>query len=271
MNMWWLYWRHRPDLYHTIGRGNLFEKHPSGWVGKKPMDRVLVTARVSKYFSISWQPTNIVFSDATVVISTDSDAEAALLTSAFHNEWAWRNASKMKRDLRYTPTDCFETFPFPKKIRDNEALSRLGQRFFDLRQQYMIENNVGLTEFYNRFHSIDCKEDSIEKTRKTMRLIDEAIALAYGWSDLKLDHNIYEVNYLPVTDRNRFTISDQARSEIIVRLSKLNHERYEEEVAQGLHDKKNTSTPRKKKTSPAKDDGNLDLFNFMNVSSKGSK
>lgn len=35
--------------------------------------------------------------------------------------------------------------------------------------------------------------------------------------------------------------------------------------------KKKTSTPRKKKTSPAKDDGNLDLFNFMNVSPKGSK
>ena len=67
-----------------------------------------------------------------------------------------------KRDLRYTPTDCFETFPFPEKIHDNETLSRLGQHFFGLRKKYMLENDVGLTEFYNRFHSVECKEDAIE-------------------------------------------------------------------------------------------------------------
>ncbi len=36
----------------------------------------------------------------------------------------------------------------------------------------------------------------------------------------------------------RFTISESARRDILSRLLKLNHERYAEEVAQGLHDKK---------------------------------
>ncbi|MFL6197813.1 MAG: MarR family transcriptional regulator, partial [Thermoanaerobaculia bacterium] len=36
----------------------------------------------------------------------------------------------------------------------------------------------------------------------------------------------------------RFTVSEEARRKILDRLSQLNRERYEEEVAQGLHDKK---------------------------------
>ena len=98
--------------------------------------------------------------------------------------------------------------------------------------------------------------------------MDEAVAAAYGWDDLDLDHGFHETK-----QGIRFTISEEARREVLHRLLKLNHERYEEEVSQGLHDKKKkkTSTPRKKKTSPAKDDGNMDLFNFMNVSPKGSK
>ncbi len=42
-------------------------------------------------------------------------------------------------------------------------------------------------------------------------------------------------------------------------------------IIQNHKKKKKTLTPRKKKKSPTKDDGNLDLFNFMNASSKGSK
>ena len=36
----------------------------------------------------------------------------------------------------------------------------------------------------------------------------------------------------------RFTISETARREVLDRLLKLNHQRYAEEVTQGLHDKK---------------------------------
>ncbi len=36
----------------------------------------------------------------------------------------------------------------------------------------------------------------------------------------------------------RFTISEAARRDVLGRLLRLNHERYAEEVAQGLHDKK---------------------------------
>jgi hypothetical protein len=45
----------------------------------------------------------------------------------------------------------------------------------------------------------------------------------------------------------RYTISQETRREVMDRLLALNHERYEEEVKAGLHDKKGKKSKRKKK------------------------
>jgi len=42
----------------------------------------------------------------------------------------------------------------------------------------------------------------------------------------------------------RYTISEPARREVLARLLKLNHERYAEEVKQGLHEKKKGATKK---------------------------
>ena len=56
--------------------------------------------------------------------------------------------------------------------------------------------------------------------------MDNAVAAAYGWSDLHLGHGFHETK-----TGARFTISESARREVLARLLKLNHERYAEEVA----------------------------------------
>ena len=56
------------------------------------------------------------------------------------------------------------------------------------------------------------------------------VPAAYGWTDLELDHGFHETR-----QGIRFTISEPARREVLQRLLKLNHERYAEEVKQGLH------------------------------------
>ena len=63
--------------------------------------------------------------------------------------------------------------------------------------------------------------------------MDNAVAAAYGWTDLDLGHGFHETK-----QGLRFTISEPARREVLQRLLKLNHERYAEEVKQGLHGKK---------------------------------
>ena len=46
---------------------------------------------------------------------------------------------------------------------------------------------------------------------------------------------------------SRYTISDEARCDALTRLLTLNHERYAEEVAKGLHKKKIAAAAKKNK------------------------
>jgi hypothetical protein len=80
--------------------------------------------------------------------------------------------------------------------------------------------------------------------------MDEAVLAAYGWQDIQLRHDFYEVDYLPENDRVRYTIHPEARKEVLKRLLLLNHERYEEEIKQGLHKKKDVVAFYKQKGKP---------------------
>ena len=97
----------------------------------------------------------------------------------------------------------------------------------------MVNRQEGLTAVYNRFHDPDESPADIQKLRDLQVEMDKTVAAAYCWSDLDLEHEFHETK-----QGNWFTISESARREVLARLLKLNHERYAEEVAQGLHDKK---------------------------------
>ena len=81
--------------------------------------------------------------------------------------------------------------------------------------------------------------------------MDNAVAAAYGWTDLDLGYGYHETK-----QGVRYTISEPARREVPRRLLKLNHERYAEEVKQGLHQNKKPKASKK----TAKADDNLTLF-----------
>jgi hypothetical protein len=85
----------------------------------------------------------------------------------------------------------------------------------------------------------------IEELRALHVKMDHAVLDAYGWNDVQLLHDFYEVDYLPENDRVRFTIHPNARKEILKRLLELNHKIYSEEVAAGLHNKKKSSGKKK--------------------------
>lgn len=232
MSMWWLHWNARPVLYHTIGRGRHFEKHPKDWIDdRKPQERVLIVTRVSKTLAFSFVPASYIFSDATVVFSFKGNDDFALLQSSIHTAFAWQHASRLKSDLRYSPTDALEPFPFPVSIKqvDSSALNGLGSRFHAARSELMSLYGIGLTKLYNRFHDRADRDVQIEELRQLFCEIDETVARAYGWDDLDLSHDFHEVAYLPENNRMRFTISEPIRIEILRRLAELNRERYEQE------------------------------------------
>lgn len=71
--------------------------------------------------------------------------------------------------------------------------------------------------------------ESMIELRHLHKEMDETVLKAYGWTDIALAHDFYEVDYLPENDRTRYTISSEARREILKRLLMLNHEIYERE------------------------------------------
>ncbi|MCS5515565.1 hypothetical protein NWF32_10520 [Pseudomonas qingdaonensis] len=65
---WWHYADKRPALYHAIGRGQYFERHPDGWFSEtRLLERVFCLSRVTKFIAPAITPSNYVCSDSMVV------------------------------------------------------------------------------------------------------------------------------------------------------------------------------------------------------------
>ncbi|OUS30681.1 hypothetical protein A9Q99_05735 [Gammaproteobacteria bacterium 45_16_T64] len=229
---WWQHKEKRPGLYHSIGRGELFEQHPSDWDPNRTLVRVLVMARgATKYPCFSMLENNLIFGDSLCVIASASFALFAVLSSDIHCEWAWQEGGRKNFDLRYTQESIFETFPFPEGVFEDSLshLTDIGRKFLRLRSEYMMKNSKGLTSFYNDYHNpkvtdknlIDCRSLQVELNRRVIE--------AYSWSDLQPVYGFYEVDYLPEGKNCRFGLNENAKAEILSRLSLLNKERYEAE------------------------------------------
>ena len=83
-----------------------------------PLSRYIVSSRVSKYRIFSWRNGIVMPDDGIVVIASDDDTTFGILHSRFHELWSLGLCTWMGKgnDPRYTPTTCFETFPFPEHL-----------------------------------------------------------------------------------------------------------------------------------------------------------
>ena len=265
---WWIYKRNKIDLYKELTKINF----------------CFVTGFTSKYLAFSKLRTNIVMSNALNILKSDSYCLITLLHSTIHEEWVRKYSSSLESRLRYSSTDVFETFPFPNAFEEyRQQLETIGEAYHEYRRPLMLGMQLGLTKTYNLFHSNAITAQSIndkdkqlaslqkhlEKTATTISFneaiqgilklrelhvqMDEAVLDAYGWNEIELKHDFYDVDYLPENDRVRFTIHPDARKEVLKRLLELNHKIHEEEVEKGLWHKKTT----KKKTYTITESNNM--------------
>ena len=222
---WWQYGDKRPALYRAIA----------------PLDRCIAITLHSPSLQPARVSTGPVYSHGMAVFAYDDDAHFGLLSSALHWCWSAARGSTIGAAPRYTPTDCFETFPHPELT---DAVGIRGGELNDHRSALMLDRQEGLTKTYNRVHDPDERSDDIARLRAIHVALDHAVRDAYGWSDLDLGHDFHETKF-----GTRFTFAPGPRQEVLDRLLELNHERYAEEVRQGLHAKPNAK--RKGKTAPA--------------------
>lgn len=243
-NRWWQYAEKQLSLSNTI-RG---------------LERVLVCSRIGNAFAFTFLPRGIVMNEKLVIFPFSQTAVFSVIQSHVHEAWARFFSSTLKDDLQYTPSDCFETFPFPKNFETDTHLEAIGAAYYDFRAQLMIANNEGLTKTYNRFHDPHERSPAINKLRELHDAMDRAVLDAYGWTDLTptceflLDYDEDEDDEANTSRRKapwRYRWPDDIRDEVLARLLALNAQRAEAERLAGLtaHAATGMSQRRKKPSS----------------------
>ena len=220
---WWQYAEKRPGLYAAIAG----------------LERVLAISRVGQQAALTFLPAGMVYAETTIVFPFSDYTAFCILQSRPHETWARFFASSMKDDLRYTPSDCFETFPFPEAWATRADLEAMGRTYHEFRADLMVRRNEGLTRTYNRFHDPNENTPEVVTLRGLHAAMDRAVLDAYGWRDIPTDCE-FLLDYAADQDElgsskkpYRYRWPDAVRDEVLGRLLELNAERAAEEARVG--------------------------------------
>ena len=220
---WWQYAEKRPGLYAAIAG----------------LERVLVISQISKHLAFEFYTTDVTFSHNCIVFAVSGFASFCALQSQVHVVWARHLGSSFEDRPIYTPTDCFETFPFPGDWETHPILEAAGLSYYKFRAALMIKNKEGLTKTYNRFHDPDDRDPEIVKLRELHAAMDRAVLDVYGWTDLPLDceflldYGVDKEEWGKKKKPYRYRWPDDVRDEVLLRLIELNAARAKEEIRSG--------------------------------------
>jgi hypothetical protein len=291
---WWIYERLRPDLYKAIESNkytftlSLSSKYLnytqinqkiifSNSTGVVSINNIHLIGVLQSIFHNEWAWRNSSTLGSSTLSYTITDS---FETFPFPNnseeiniELVLSFREQLLKKLKLGLTDLYNQF---HNNDLNQKVTQINAKSF--------EKEYG-KETWNLYNHLEIKNEGnisyaeavplIIKLRELHKEMDEAVLAAYGWHQddakwgkaIQLRHDFYEVDYLPENDRVRYTIHPEARKEVLKRLLQLNHERYAEEVAAGLHDKKKASkkSDEKKKNKEVVDDGRTQKVLFQEV------
>jgi len=220
---WWRFARPRIDMRE----------------GLAGISRYIATPAVAKHRIFTWMHGSVLPDQALLVVGCDNDAAFGILHSRFHELWSLGLCTFLGvgNDPRYTPTTCFETFPFPKgfdfplrnsassvvKGFDFDSIAQAAKRLDELRNNWLNPSEwveripEVVTGYPDRIiakpgHEADLKKRTLTNLYNARpawldnihKELDAAVATAYGWDD-----------YTPA-------MPDE---EILARLFKLNQDR----------------------------------------------
>ncbi|MFN4866426.1 MAG: Eco57I restriction-modification methylase domain-containing protein [Cyanobium sp.] len=176
---WWQHYHQAADLYSAIDETR----------------EVMLNSQVSSHICFAIGESRRVFANTLYVYSFQGRSNLAVCQSSIHLNWALMQCSTLEDRIRYTPSDCFETFPFPTALLNSastdptqaathQSLEAIGERYHQFRAELMVSNNEGLTSTYNRFHDPAETSSCLLELRRLHVEMDQAVLNAYGWSDV---------------------------------------------------------------------------------------
>ena len=230
---WWQFGAYRAGMRHAIA----------------PLRRVLARSRISEMHAPVFVPKGWIYNEQLVVFAFDDDYHFALLQSGVHEAWVWRQASSLESRNRYTPTDCFATFPFPPaeyaapspqspppaggfggvsphaggtaRVLAHPAFAhaaQIGAAYHERRREIMQARRIGLTKTYNLVHDPACRDADIGDLRQMHAALDAAILACYGWDDLDPGHDFHA----NARGQTRFGMAPDVQRAVVRRLLDLN-------------------------------------------------
>jgi hypothetical protein len=218
---WWQYAEKRPGLVAAVD-------------GLPIVQAILFTA---PHLAVSMIGTRSVFANTLNIFAYSELSAFSILQARAHEIWAWFFASTLEDRLRYTPSDCFRTYPLPANFEANSALEVAGEAYHAFRAELMVARNEGLTKTYNRFHARGENGADIARLRRLHHEMDVAVLRAYGWDDLAdraapgfIEQEADEGK----TPKTRLDWRSDFKDEVLARLLALNATRAAEERAAGL-------------------------------------
>ena len=122
---WWLYAESRPAMRSAFA----------------PLDRYLGTCMVAKHRVFVWIPTVCLPANVVIVFASADDYFFGVLHSRLHLLWAFAQGTQLREKEsgdRYTPTTCFETFPFPEPTAEQrDAIAAAAKELDTLRSNWL--------------------------------------------------------------------------------------------------------------------------------------
>jgi len=291
---WWQFWRTRFELYHKIAPLKRVlvvaqvSKYPTFFLVQNksiysmmcivfPYDDFAIVALLQSSIHEIWLrkygssletrqryvPTDV-FETFPFPKNQEIEVDLEQIGKTYHE---FRQEIMLKMQLGLTKT--YNQFHSPKLSNDIVKSSLASKA--ELEKAFGKET-INLWNHLQKTEDVCSMEEAVNDIfhlRQLHKEMDEAVLEAYDWHEdsekwgpaIDLAHDFYEVDYLPENDRVRYTISPEARKEVLKRLLLLNHALYEEEVKQGLHGKKKSpKAAEKKKSKIVNDPGQESLF-----------
>ena len=169
-NYWWLHGRPRIEMRQAL----------SG------LQRYIGTCMVSRHRMFSYID-GAVLPDATIIVfAREDDYFFGVLQSGIHSAWSLAAGSQLREaqsGIRYTPTTCFETFPFPEPTDEQrEAIAEAARELNELRETWLNPPGLGESELKKRTltNLYNSRPTWLENLHKKL---DAAVAAAYGWPE----------------------------------------------------------------------------------------
>ena len=160
-----------------------------------PLSRYIGTAKVAKHRFFVWLTGDMLPSNLVIAIAKDDDYTFGVLSSSIHELWARQVGSQLREAESggtYTPTTCFETFPFPEPDdAQRAAIAEAARRLNELREGWLNPPDATESQLKRRTLTNLYNERPTWLNNAHMTL-DAAVAATYGWPANLADAEILE-------------------------------------------------------------------------------